>query len=97
MCNTFKNKMTTLPFLPTEIIDKINKMAYDMKVAEDRELNRAVSFNNCMKWIEYECEDYLDDWGAEAEDEYDHLWEHGAYVLRLTNFYQYLKHENILS
>ena len=45
--------INNLPHLPTEIIDKINKMAYDMRAAEIRELNRAVRFNNCMKFIEY--------------------------------------------
>tara|TARA_R110000772_G_scaffold30985_3_gene76792 strand:- start:500 stop:775 length:276 start_codon:yes stop_codon:yes gene_type:complete len=52
------NTINNLPHLPTEIIDKINKMAYDMKAAENRELNRAVRFNTCMKWIEYVREDY---------------------------------------
>ena len=49
--------MNTLPFLPTEIIDKINVMAREMEILEIKELNRAVSFNTCMKFIEYTMED----------------------------------------
>ena len=49
--------MNTLPFLPNEIIDKINNMATEMHKRDMQELNRAVSFNTCMKWIEYTMED----------------------------------------
>jgi len=62
----------TLPHLPNEIIDYINKIAKEMEVAENRELHRAVRFNSCMKWIEYIREDYeimLTD-SHELEDEY---------------------------
>tara|TARA_R110000822_G_scaffold182663_1_gene322219 strand:+ start:264 stop:485 length:222 start_codon:yes stop_codon:yes gene_type:complete len=45
--------MNTLPFLPNEIIDKINNMAYEMHKRETQELHRAVRFNTCMKFIEY--------------------------------------------
>ena len=48
----------SMPHLPTEIVDYINKIAHDMEVSEYRELNRAVRFNSCMKWIEYNREDY---------------------------------------
>ena len=49
--------MNTLPFLPNEIIDKINNMATEMHKRDMQELHRAVLFNTCMKWIEYTMED----------------------------------------
>ena len=52
-----ESKKTSLPNLPTEIIDKINVMAREMEILEMKELNRAVSFNTCMKWIDYTMED----------------------------------------
>ena len=45
--------MNTLPNLPIEIIDKINGMAREMEILEMNELNMAVRFNSCMKWVEY--------------------------------------------
>ena len=32
--------MNTLPFLPTEIVNKINNMAREMEIQEDIELNK---------------------------------------------------------
>ena len=52
--------MNTLPNLPIEIIDKINNMAREMEILEMNELNRAVRFNNCMKWIDYMMEEFDD-------------------------------------
>ena len=49
--------MNTLPFLPNEIINKINNMAYEMHKRDMQELNRVVLFNTCMKFIEYTMED----------------------------------------
>ena len=61
--------MNTLPNLPIEIINKINDMAREMEIQEYRELNRAVRFNNCMKWIDYEWDDYIENWGEAVEDQ----------------------------
>ena len=88
--------MNTLPFLPNEIVNKINTMAYQMHKREMQELHRAVNFNTCMKWIQYESEEYVEDWGEDAENKYDHLWEYGELVLRQTNFYQYLRQTDFL-
>jgi len=63
--------MNTLPFLPTEIIDKINTMATEMHKRDMQELNRAVRFNSCMKFIEYTNEDFLDDWGNDENNNPD--------------------------
>ena len=52
-----ESKKTSLPHLPTEIIDKINKMAREMEIQEYREFNRAVRFNTCIKWIEWTMDD----------------------------------------
>tara|TARA_R110002074_G_scaffold118748_4_gene251569 strand:+ start:770 stop:991 length:222 start_codon:yes stop_codon:yes gene_type:complete len=70
--------MNTLPNLPIEIIDKINGMAREMEILEMNELNRAVRFNNCMKWIDYMLEEF-DDMSLE-DDGY--------------NFYTFLQDDN---
>ena len=53
--------MSALPYLPNEIVTKINNMAYDMHRLDMIQLNQEILKNNINKLIEYTNEDYVEE------------------------------------
>ena len=62
--------MSALPYLPTEIVNKINKMAYEMHRLDTIQFNQEILKNNINKLIEYTKEDYEEEYDPERYDNY---------------------------
>tara|TARA_R110002072_G_scaffold106_11_gene721 strand:- start:18 stop:278 length:261 start_codon:yes stop_codon:yes gene_type:complete len=68
--------MSALPFLPTEIINKINNMAYEMHRLDMIQLNQEIFKNNINTLIKSIKEDY-----DETEDFDDHFDSYGEFII----------------
>tara|TARA_R110000824_G_scaffold242352_5_gene431059 strand:+ start:2061 stop:2294 length:234 start_codon:yes stop_codon:yes gene_type:complete len=65
--------MSALPYLPNELINKINNMAYEMEKMEKMDkiqFNQEILKNNINKLIEYTKEDYEEEYDPERYDNY---------------------------
>tara|TARA_R110002033_G_scaffold6414_1_gene25199 strand:- start:532 stop:762 length:231 start_codon:yes stop_codon:yes gene_type:complete len=62
--------MSGLPYLPTEIVNKINNMAYDMYRLEQIQYNQEIRKNNINKLIESTYEDYVEEDECDSYSEY---------------------------
>ena len=68
--------MDTLPFLPNEIVNKINTMAYEMYRLEQIQFNQEILKNNINTLIKSIKEDY-----DETEEFDDHFDSYGEFML----------------
>ena len=74
--------MSGVPYLPNEIVTKINNMAYEMHRLDMIQLNQEILKNNINKLIEYTNEDYEDEkfnLGYEYESYGEYMFQNYGY------------------
>tara|TARA_R110002072_G_scaffold106_11_gene722 strand:- start:391 stop:624 length:234 start_codon:yes stop_codon:yes gene_type:complete len=74
--------MSGVPYLPNEIVTKINNMAYEMHRLDMIQLNQEILKNNINKLIEYTNEDYEDEkfnFGYEYESYGEYMFQNYGY------------------
>tara|TARA_R110001606_G_scaffold375733_1_gene534133 strand:- start:636 stop:887 length:252 start_codon:yes stop_codon:yes gene_type:complete len=72
--------MNTLPFLPNEIVNKINTMAYQMHRLEQIQLNQEIFKNNINTLIKCTKEDYEEEEDDNSYGEYM-LYNYGIFSI----------------